>query len=208
MTATPRLAQCPRCSHFVLLAHTAGLAVAVDVAAVDKQRWVNAVVGGIGLWWAEAAPGGGYKRLTPLRTSQRPSWTVHGTQEGVQRLHAEHSCGALAQDMVPVPTKGADTGPHQASATSGGAPDGSRRPAAPAGARARSSLARYASHLHSDARIPGVTTLPDIGEYKPARPPRPVSCKICRKVIDQKKPFFGIHYDAWIWAAHEECGAE
>lgn len=184
---TPRLAQCPRCHGFVLLADDAGLAVAVDVGALSKQGWVNAVVGGVGLWWVTPAADGTPGRLRPLVGRPGISWSLEGAQTGSQRLHQEHSCGALHQDMRVIPRKGADTGPPRASATSGGVPAGNRPLAALAGAAAPSSPAATASPLRSETPVLG-------------------RCGICGRKVRFDEEYWAITHGAeWIAGEHEEC---
>lgn len=189
-TKTPELAQCPRCQGFALLAHTAAITVAVDVAPLTLQGFADAVVRRWGLWWVETGPDGRPGRLKPAGAAPRPSWGQNGAQAGAQRLHVEHSCGVAHRDIKPVGLGRPEAaGPRRASATSGSSRDGSRPLAALAGATEvpeRPSPARPAIPRRSET-------------------PRAVRCHDCRKLIDQTKPFIGIHYNNWIWAVHEEC---
>lgn len=191
-TKTPELAQCPRCQGFALLAHTATFAVAVDVAPLTPQGFADAVVGRWGLWLVETGPDGRPRSLKAAGSAPRPSWGQNGAQTGAQRLHAEHSCGVAHRDLKPLGLGRPEAaGPRRASATSGSSRAGSRPLAALAGAT-------EVPEGPSPAR-PAIPHLSDHGKM------RAVRCHDCRKLIDQTKPFLGIHYVNWIWAVHEEC---
>jgi hypothetical protein len=186
-TKTPELAQCPRCGQFALLADRAVITVGVDVAPLTPQGYADAVVRGWGLWWVTVGQNGAAEALGPAGAAPRPSWGENGAQTGAQRLHAEHSCGVAHRDLKPVGLgRPEPAGPRRASATSGSSRAGSRPLAALAGAPTGSSPAAPAIPRRSET-------------------PRPVRCHDCRKLIDQTKPFFGIHHDNWIWAVHDEC---
>lgn len=186
MAGSPQLAQCPRCQAFTLVGNAMGITVAVDVAPLLAQGYANAVVSGVGLWWVENGPDRRPGRLKPPGAAPRPSWGPNGSQTGTQRLHAEHSCGALAKDMRIVQPQGAQQGPPSAPVTPGGPRGGLRPPDAPAGAtRApeRPSRARPATH----------------------HPSRPFRCTVCDRLLVHPESFVAIECGEYRWAAHEEC---
>lgn len=134
MGAEPKLAQCPRCQNYTLVATREAFTVAVDVAPLDRQGFANAVVSGVGLWAVVKGPGGASRMRTHPPGTPGLSFDPGGRQNGTQGfVHAEHSCGASARDQRIVP-KVTRQGPPQASATSGGHKGGSRPLAARAGA--------------------------------------------------------------------------
>jgi hypothetical protein len=186
MGRPPQLAQCPRCASYTLVGTATGITVAVDIAPLLAQGLANAVVHRVGLWWVEEGPDGRPGRLKPPGAAPRPSWGPNGSQTGTQRLHAEHSCGALAKDMRIVQPPGAQQGPPSAPVTPGSPRGGHRPPDAPAGAtggRERPSRAQPATHLRS----------------------RPVRCATCDRIIAEGEPYTGIQCGTYAWANHEEC---
>jgi phage FluMu protein Com len=183
--ADAKLARCPRCKAYGLVAEHQGLRTAVDIAPVDAVRFGQAVVQAVGLWWVENEPGRPARLLGGYSAARRPSWGAGGAQTGSQRLHAEHSCGAHARDMVIVPVS---TPKDSAPATPGALKAGNLlldAPVATASAPARPSPATYATSHPSD---------------------HAVRCYDCRKLIDQaRESFTGIFHERWVWAVHEEC---
>lgn len=179
------LARCPRCKGYSLVDTRQGIRVAVDIAPADPVAYGNAVVHRLNLYWVKNDPGRPPALVSRHSGTPGPSWGLSGAQEGVQRLHVEHSCGAPARDQViikPQSPKGS------APATPGAAGAGNLPRAAPvAGASAPA----------SPSPAPSVT-----------RPPSDfaVRCHDCRRLIDQKsQEFVGIFYERWVWAVHEEC---
>lgn len=177
-----KLGRCPRCKAYALVAERQGLRVAVDIVPVDALGFGVAVASGVELYWAQNEPGQPARVLGRRSAAENPSWGLGGSQTGSQRLHAEHSCGAPARDIVIVPV----SRPQSAPVTPGSPRGGPRQPDAPAGAtRApeRPSRVRPATHLRS----------------------RPVRCSICDHVIMEGEPYSGIASGSYAWAAHEEC---
>lgn len=178
-----KLGRCPRCKGYALVAERQGYRVAVDIAPADAAAFGLAVASGVELYWAQNEPGQPARVLGRRSAAENPSWGPNGAQTGSQRLHAEHSCGAPARDIVIVPV----TRPQQPSATSGRSEAGSRPLAAPAG---------------------GTQGLGPLSPVQPAtrRRSKAVRCHDCNRLIDQRKPFTGIEYEGnWVWAVHEEC---
>ena len=186
--ATPDLAQCPRCQGFTLVGLSATqILVAVDVMSLNAQGFANALVSGVGLWAVEKTREGTPGRLVRPPGGPRPSWGANGQQTGTQPIHAEHSCGVLAQDMRKLKPE-APSGPRSAPVTPG-VPGAGIPPhdALDAGARALASRfrARHASRH-----------LSDLG---------PVRCATCDRIVDQRKPYVAIQCGAYRWANCEEC---
>jgi hypothetical protein len=174
-----KLGRCPRCKGYALVAERQGLRVAVDIAPVDALGFGVAVAGGVELYWAQNEPGRPARVLGRRSARENPSWGVNGSQTGSQRLHAEHSCGAPARDIVLVPV----SRPQQPSATSGRSEAGSRPLAAPAGgtrALGRPSPVRHATR-------------------------RPSRCSVCDRMIKPGELYVAIDHPQCHWAVHEEC---
>jgi hypothetical protein len=182
-----RLARCPRCKAYALVAERQGLRVALDIAPADAIAFGVAVGhdGPESLYWVENRPGRPSSVRARYSGAPRPSWGPGGAQTGTQRLHVEHSCGAPARDMVIVPVSSPKG---SAPATPGAAGAGSHHRAAPvSGAqdRATPSPAPSATRHPSDFAV---------------------RCHDCRKLIDQAdQSFTGIFHERWQWAVHEEC---
>lgn len=187
MAAELKLAQCLRCKGYTLLGEDMGLAFAVDVAAVDRDAYIDAVVRRLGLYDVRKASGRPSKARTRSLASPAPSFTPEGAQEAAQDVlvHREHGCGAAARDQRPVKV---DAGKASRPATPGVSRAGSPPPAARAGAaRGR------------DSRSPATTATRRLSD-------RGVRCNVCRRLIDQEADeFTGIYYERWIWAVHEKC---
>ena len=84
---TPKLAECPRCGAYVLLATVSGLRTAVDPAPLDRNAFIGALLDG--------------KRTYDLqRTAGKPSKLVDrfpgAPPFGTRETLAEHGCGAKA----------------------------------------------------------------------------------------------------------------
>lgn len=181
--ADARLARCPRCSGFTLVAERQGIRLAVDVAAVDAVGYGTAVAGGVGLWWVENRPGRGSRVVGGYVAARRPSWAPGGSQNAVQgfgRLHAEHSCGASARDMIVVEVVSPKA---SAPATPGAPKAGSRPNAAPAGASPGREFPSRAGRVS----------------------PRPFKCSVCNRGISDKQEYSAIECGTYAWACHEEC---
>lgn len=193
MAGDARLAQCPRCKTYTLVDERHGVRLAVDIAPVDAVAYGNAIAVGVELYWVQKRQNGGMGALSRYSGTPRPSWGPGGLQEGIQRLHAEHSCGAPARDMVILnvtPPK------NSAPATPGAPKDGSRPKPAPAGAtpgQGRPSPAGYATGHLSD----------DLGGFRP--PTRPTRCGICDQMITPGQAWWGFEHSTTVYAEHEEC---
>jgi hypothetical protein len=182
---SPRLAQCLRCKAYTLLDTDGPVAVAVDVAPVDRDAYVASLVGRT-LYDVTRVPGRPPRLRSRPRGTPSPSFDASGAQRGAESfVHREHGCGAGAKDQRPVSaaTAGKDS-----------------RPATPGASRAgnppRDALAAVASERAHPSRAP----------YASPRPSeQPVRCDACDRIIDQKQPFTGIHHGRWVWAEHEEC---
>lgn len=185
MSGVAKLAQCPRCQAYTLVAERYGVAVAVDVAPTDALGFGVAVASGVELYWAQNEPGQPARVLGRRSAAENPSWGPGGSQTGTQRLHAEHSCGASARDMIIVQVA-APKG--SAPATPGAAAAGSHQRAAPvAGAPAPGgpSPATSATHRRSEPRG---------------------RCGICGKPVHPGVLSWSItHGGDWIYGEHEEC---
>lgn len=175
-----RLAQCLKCRAYTLLGDDRVMAVAVGVAAADRETYIATVLRRGALVAVEKRPDGALKGRTVAVGTVEPSWDENGAQTGAQRLHVEHE--HPARDQRPVAVN--DAGPRQAPATPGKAWAGSPPPAAHvAGAAARPCRAPSATHLRS----------------------RPVRCDVCNRVIADGEPRFEIRYETYAWGVHEEC---
>lgn len=188
MSKAAKLGRCPRCKQHALVADISGLRLAVDIAPALPVAFGNALAGGVGLWWVQNEPGRGSRVLRPYSAGQEIPWGSGGLQEGAQRLHTEHSCGAPARDMVILSV----TGPKgSAPATPGAKVAGSRPAPALAGATPSGTLAD---------RSPAPST-----SHHRFKPPR---CGICEKVITSSPgTYWGFEHPpgVWVYAEHEEC---
>lgn len=180
-----RHARCPRCKAIVLVADARGLRYAVDIAPADAIAFGRAIGQGIDLLWVVASPGGGVKLSGGYggpRSPKQPSWAPGGAQGGSDKLHAEHSCGAPARDMVLLSVQR----PPSAPATPGSHRGGPRQPDAPG-----------AAHAAPEPRSPA----------RPAtrRPSeRAIRCSTCNRLIDRRtEPYVGIEYETYRWANHD-----
>jgi hypothetical protein len=180
-----KLARCPRCKAYALVAERQGLRVAVDIAPADALGFGHAVANGIDLYWAENVPGRPAKLLGRRSATQRPSWGQNGAQSGSQRLHAEHSCGAPARDMVILNV----SAPKDQAPATPGAPG--------AGNLLHDALAAVARDR--DSRSPAPSATP--------RRSRPPVCTICDRVIAVGELYYAVECPpgVYAWALHEEC---
>lgn len=181
--AEAKLGRCPRCKAYCLVAERQGIRVAVDIAPADALGFGVAVANGVDLYWVENRPGRGSSVLGRRSAAQNPSWGVGGSQTGSQRLHAEHSCGAPARDIVIVNVQR----PLSAPATPGSPRGGPHQPDARAGA---------AGGPASPSRAPSATH----------RRSKPFRCAICDRVIKETEVYSAIECGVeFTWAAHEDC---
>jgi phage FluMu protein Com len=182
-----KLGRCPRCKAYALVADASGIRYAVDVAPVDAVGLGKAVGFGVGLWWVASKPGrpsrltGGYGGPG---SPKQPSWAAGGAQApSDSRLHAEHSCGAPARDIVIMNV----TRPKGSAPVTPGAPG--------AGSR------HHAAHGSS---APGPT--PPSPAATATRPrSKALRCDNCNQLIDRTQPHYAIEYDTMRWGNHEEC---
>lgn len=185
--ADTRLGRCPRCKAYALVAERQGIRVAVDIAPVDAGGFGQAVGLGIGLLWVTSSPGrpsrlsGAYGGPS---ASAQPSWAAGGAQSASDsRLHAEHSCGAPARDIVIMNV----SRPKGSAPVTPGAPGaGSRHHAVPG----------------SSAPAP---TLPSRVVTATRPRSKALRCDNCNKLIDRTQPHYAIEYDTMRWGNHEEC---
>ncbi len=178
------LAQCRKCGSFVLLA-VEPVRVCVDVSPLDGSGYAATVMGGVERYMAEKRQNGGTRLLTTPPGHPVTFDPATGAQSGTQPLHRVHGCPAEYSKAVKATPKVPEV-----PVTPGGGSGGNRLPPAPVaapGARAHPSRATPATARRSDATGQGVR------------------CHICRKLIDQTRPFFGIHHGRWVWGIHEEC---
>lgn len=179
-----RLGRCPRCKAYTLVAERSGIRVAVDIPPADALAFGIAVASGIDLYWVKKPPGRPSSVLGRYSGTPRPSWGPGGAQEGVQRLHAEHSCGAPARDMAIINVQR----PRSALVTPGSHRGGPHPPDAPASAS------------QAPRRPPPATPA--------TRPPSEIlgPCSICGARIIPGQPYWSItHGHLWVDGAHEEC---
>jgi hypothetical protein len=182
MGGEAKLARCPRCKQHGLVAERQGIRVAVDIVPVDALGFGVAVASGVDLYWAQNEPGQPARILGRRSAAENPSWGPGGSQTGSQLLHAEHSCGAPARDMVIVPV----SRPLSAPVTPGSPRGGPRQPDAPAGATRAP---------ERPSRAPRVI-----------RPPsRPTRCGICDKMIVAGQSWWGFEHATTVYAEHEDC---
>lgn len=184
-----KLGQCPRCKGYGLIADVQGLRVALDVAPLDALGFGLAVANRVGLWRVEKRQDGTPGRLRAYSATSPPSWVLGGAQAAVQGLglvHAEHSCGAPARDMVILNV----TGPKDSAPATPGA--------AGAGNLLRDALAAVAQDRATRSPAPSAT-------------PRPSSevlgnCGICGRRIRPGEKYWSVtHGHIWIDGTHEEC---
>jgi hypothetical protein len=183
--AEAKLGRCPRCKAYGLVADVQGVRIALDIAPVDAAGFGLAVASAAPLallYWVKNEPGRPLRLLGGYFGSPRPSWGPGGSQTGTQRLHAEHSCGAPARDMVIVPVQRPLSAP---------VPPGSRRggphpPDVPAGATQA-----------QEPRSRATSATP--------RRSRALRCQTCRKLIDRTQPHFAIEHETLACGWHEEC---
>lgn len=183
-----KLGRCPRCKAYALVADLHGIRHAIDVAPANALRFGQAVGLGVGLWWVVAAPGGARKlsgAYSGPQSRKQPSWAPGGAQSGSDALHTEHSCGALARDVVLVSVQR----PPSAPATPGSPRGGHRPPDAPAGA----------------PRAPQPRSPAPPATRRPSRL-RALRCDTCRRLIDREaEAYTAIETDTYRWGVHEEC---
>lgn len=180
-----KLARCPRCKAYALVAEAQGVRIAVDIAPVDALGYGHAVANGVGLWRCENAPGRPARILGPRLAGANPSWGVGGSQTGSQRLHAEHSCGAPARDMVILNV----SAPKDQAPATPGAPG--------AGNLLHDALAAVAQDRASRSPAPSAT---------PRRSEILGPCGICGRRIKEGEPHWSItHGHLWVDGTHEDC---
>lgn len=193
-----KLAKCNRCGSYVWLGMASGVRAAADVGAATHPAWIAAVSTGRRTFRLAKRAGKPSRLLCESLGGKPPSFTPEGVQDvtgGRDEVVVEHGCGAAARDMLTF--EEVQQGPPQARAT-------------PGSSRAGGSLqsAALASKLSVEA-------VPRPGRPSPVRnvsQPRSsdlammqaVRCDTCDKIIDQSKPFFGVHFGRWVWAAHDE----
>ena len=181
--AEAKLGRCPRCKAYALVDDADGVRLAIDIAPVDALGFGVAVASGVRLWWAENTPGRPSRVLGPLSGSRQPSWGPGGAQRSVQKLHAEHSCGASARDMVLVSVQR----PPSAPVPPGSHRGGPRQPDAPAGATA------------------GPERPPHAQPVTRPRSERAIRCDTCNRLIDRALPHTAVDHDTFSWGVHLEC---
>lgn len=180
--AEAKLGRCPRCKAHGLVDDADGIRLAVDIAPVDALGYGVAVASGVRLWWVENTPGRPSRVLGPLSAARNPSWGPGGCQTSVQKLHAEHSCGASARDWVIVNVQR----PPSAPVTPGSPRGGPHQPDAPAGA----------------TRAP---ERPSPAPPATRRPSEPLRCDICDQLIKRGAVYSAIECGQLVWAIHEDC---
>jgi hypothetical protein len=224
-----KLGQCNRCEGYVFMAMSSGVRSAADPAPVSRDGYVAALTDGRRLFRLQTAAGRPQKLLTCRPADLHPSFDPGGAQTGAQSLLAEHGCGGRQRNMITF--REIEQGPPSARAKPGSSRTGGRRPeAAPVGGTNPSAAVDLASRRLSDTngdtssavmasqaawehlggpghperarRAPGVPRGAGTGSSVPVTP---VRCHICDNMIDQQKPFTGIHHGRWVWAIHEEC---
>lgn len=191
-----RLGRCPRCKGYVLVDDADGIRLAVDVAPVDAVGYGVAVVNGVRLWWAETTPGRPSRVLGPLSGSRNPSWGPGGAQTSIQKLHAEHSCGAPHRDIAIINVQ-SDTGKGSAPATPGAAGAGSHHRAAPVAASPPTGSSSAAARPASPS--PAATATPHLSEVLGR-------CGICGVKVRKGQKYWSITWgNDWVDGGHEEC---
>lgn len=184
--ADAKLARCPRCKAYVLVAERSGIRIAVDITPADAIAYGIAIAQGpIDFYWVESTPGRPSRVLGRYSGTPRPSWGPGGSQTGTQRLHAEHSCGAPARDMVILDVQR----PKDQAPATPGAPG--------AGNLLHDALAAVARDRDSRSPAPSATHRPSevLGR-----------CGICDRRIQPGESYWSItHGRDWIAGTHEEC---
>lgn len=178
---TIRLGQCNRCQAYVFMAMSSGVRSAADPAPASRDAYIAALTDGRRVFRLSEVAGRPDKLLTRSGRHLTPSFDGNGAQNGSQRFLVEHGCGGHQRNMITFTE--VEPGPRSAPATHGVSRGGSLPDSV------RDSGARRSPHA-------GPATL---------RRSEAVRCHICNNLIDQEKPFAGIHHGRWVWAIHEEC---
>ncbi len=201
-----RLGRCNRCQAYVWLGMASGVRAAADVGAATHPAWIAAVAGGRRTFRLAKRAGKPSRLLCEPLGGKPPAFTSEGAQDvtgGRDEVVVEHGCGAAARDMLTF------TELEQAPAAltcdiwkaSGWVP--------PPGKCARDRGQNVKSCNTCDKPPFDLAGMglgaPESVPRPQARRAQPVRCDICDNLIDQSKPFFGIHHERWIYAAHEEC---
>lgn len=168
-----------------MVGDSAGLAVAVGVGVADRDAYIDALTRGLGVYEVREAAPGRLRATHSPPSGPAPSFDAGGRQIGAQRFHVGHGCPVKDQR----PVTASPSGPPPVPVKPGGHRDGPLQPGAPSVAATDS------------PPPPG----PAVYANRPPSEPGAVRCHICRKLIDQTKPFAGIHHGRWVWAVHDEC---
>lgn len=91
------LANCGRCKALVLLAQSSGVRTAVDLAPVDKQEAVTALLSGRCLHTMRVGADG-----CPMTLKTLSNLTLEMALKKDRKLYADHGCGASPLDANPI----------------------------------------------------------------------------------------------------------
>lgn len=195
-----KIAQCVRCSGYVLHSTADGVKASADPAPASRDQYISALVAGRRVFDLLELSGRPWKLQTRTKASPAPEWAPDGSQGRSgpfqRQILVEHGCGAHAMDAARV--EEVPQGPPSAPVTPGKHRGGPHPPPAPA------------SPQEPSSPPPGTRPQPAAPPHaEPARPRlsevRRPKCGTCRRLIADGEPFTGVHHGTWQWAEHEEC---